>query len=145
MTAQSHDRFVFTALISGLRGRLDAAIIRIADLEAERDAMSQTLLGEAGLADAEHEAPERKGSAWWMAAWREVSRHRTELLARVQQLEGWLRASGEEASRLQRELAARDQEIGELSRQLDLAREGERPIDEVDQDAPAVIPEEEIH
>lgn len=112
------DPVVLRSLVSGLRDRLDTAIIRIADLEAERDSLRTTLLGEAEVADAEREIPERKGSAWWMAAWREVSRHRTELLHTVQRLEGWLLDSGKEAARLQTELdRAREQNAG-LARQL---------------------------
>lgn len=137
MTAQLQDRLVLSTLVSGLRSRLDAAIIRIADLESECSSLRTTLLGEAEVADAERELPERKGSAWWMSAWREVTRQRNEMLARVQTLEVWLKESGEEATRLQTELTDRIREIGELTRALDLARAGEQVIEDA--------PDDEVH
>lgn len=101
-----------------LRRQLDQAHARNAELTAERNALRATLIGEAVIADAEREIPERKGSAWWMAAWREVSRHRSELLVRVQQLEAWLLASGRESTRLQAELDQVREQNGGLARLL---------------------------
>lgn len=98
----------------------------IAEGHEERKALRSTLLGEAELAEAQAEPHEKRGSAWWHAAWREVSRHRAELLLRVGQLERWTREGGLEATRLQTELTAARKEIGQLTRQLELARSGER-------------------
>ena len=63
---------------------------------------------------------------------------------RRQQLNGWLLESGKEATQLQRDLTAAREVIGNLERQLDLARSGEQaPVAEEDVDT--VVADEEIH
>jgi chromosome segregation ATPase len=105
-------------LVAELRGQLDQALATNAELTAELQALRATLLGEAVIAEDEREVPERRGSAWWRAAWREVTRHRAELTRRVQQLEGWLLDGGREATQLQAELHRCREQNGELARQL---------------------------
>lgn len=100
----------------------------IKGLRDDLDAIRQTLIGTAELAEAEGEPADKRGAAWWRGAWREVTRHRSELILRMQQLERWHLEHGAEATRLQRDLDVARQEIGELTRQLDLARDGERII-----------------
>lgn len=119
----------------------------VATLRADNDALRRTLLGEAELADAQSEPEEARGPGWWRACWREVSRERSELRVRVKSLEDWLLESGKEATQLQRDLDAARQVIGNLERQLDLARTG-APVEADDQDdwdADTVIEDEEIH
>jgi DNA repair exonuclease SbcCD ATPase subunit len=103
--------------VSELRRLVDEQRIRIAELEAERDSLRATILGESVVAD-QGENPERKGAAWWHRSWREVTRHRDELLARVQKLETWLLESGREAEDLQRELERSREQNGGLARLL---------------------------
>lgn len=153
-------------IASELRRQLDEAIAKRADLERtlairderiaqlerdiipgmreESDALRRTLLGEAELAEAQAEPDDVRGPGWWRMAWREISRHRSELIHRVQQLNGWLLESGKEATQLQRDLTAAREVIGNLERQLDLARSGEQaPVAEEDVDT--VVADEEIH
>jgi len=118
LRASTNPGAIFSACVE-LRAELDEARAQIVVLTTERDALRKTLIGEAVIADTEREVPERKGSAWWMSAWREVSRHRTELAHRVQQLEAWLLESGREASRLQTELDGLRDQNGGLARLLD--------------------------
>lgn len=106
-----------------LRRQLDEAHAKNAELAAERDALRTTLIGEAALAESQHEPDEQRGSAWWRSAWREVSRHRSELLRRVQQLEGWSLEHGAEAMRLQTELDVARHEHGLAAAMLDATQE----------------------
>lgn len=90
---------------------------QIAESEVERQILRGTLVGEAELADAFGD-PYQRGTEYWHTAWKEVSRHRSELLVRVQQLERWLLDAGAESNQLQRELdRSREQNAG-LARQL---------------------------
>lgn len=106
--------------------RVAAVERQVAEGNAEREVLRQTLLGEAALAEAQHEPPEKRGPGWWRAACGEATRHRAELMLRVHQLERWCREHGVEATRLQTELTAERDRTGLLTRQLELARMGER-------------------
>lgn len=110
-------------IAAALRSQLDEERAKSSELAAERDALRSTLMGEAELAESQHEPHETRGSAWWRAAWREVSRHRSELLHRVQQLEGWSLEHGAEAMRLQTERDIARHEHGVAASMLDATQE----------------------
>jgi len=113
-------------LVALLRRQLDESRVRIGELEIERDALKATLLGEAVVADSEGEDPNVRGATWWWECWRYVSEHRSVLLRRVQQLEQWCQEHGKELTKLQTDLGKARDDVGVLTRQLDLARSGER-------------------
>ncbi len=122
-----------TAKCIGLQREIAIRDDRVAAVEqqvregnAEREVLRKTLLGEADLADAQCESPDVRGASWWKGAWREVRRHNAELNLRIQKLERWLDESGREATGLQTERDTAREEIGQLTRQLELARAGER-------------------
>lgn len=118
-----------------LRRQLEESRAKVAELEAllaeakvaidEGRAVLQVAAEQvAGILDADTR-PDR-WSRFWFAAWGNANRLHADAMMRIIKLEKWLRESGDEATRLQTALSTADEEIGALTRALDLARAGER-------------------
>lgn len=93
-------------------GRAGARIIELeqvcAELNTERTGLQARVLGIAEEADRDQEIPEKRGSAFWMAAWRaarkELGEKALELVKQEQELarrSQWLKEYGEELARMQ--------------------------------------------
>ena len=94
-------------------------------LNEQIEELRTALLTEAEAAAESGEADE-KPSRFWFSSWTNSNRRNAQLLLENVKLRRWLDESGREATKLQGERdAARDQ-IGRLTRQLELARAGER-------------------
>lgn len=109
-----------------LEARIAAQDARIKALEEQLAELRSALQVAADqLAPAADVRPDR-WSRFWFAAWGNANRLHGDAMMRIIKLEKWLRESGEEATRLQTALSTADEEIGALTRALDLARAGER-------------------
>lgn len=67
-----------------------------------------------------------RGVSFWAKAFDASRQRNAKLLLEIDRHKRWHLEDGREAERLQALVAERDQEIGELTRALDLARAGER-------------------
>lgn len=102
-----------TGLIAQLRAKLrevederDAQARAIASLNTELGQLRAALQGEVdeldpSLVDPKTAVTERRGSAFWFAAWRNATRRQADRAIRVIELERWMKEAGEELARLQ--------------------------------------------
>lgn len=95
------------------------------ELQRQVEDMRRVLLGTAeDIANDGRE--EERGPAFWFASWTNGNRRNAELMLQQAKQAKWLLEHGQEAARLQTALDLARNEIGELTRALDLARAGER-------------------
>jgi chromosome segregation ATPase len=94
---------------AGIAGaRVKELELVLAELQRERGELQARIHGIAEQADRDQEMPEARGSAFWMAAWREARRQHgekaLELVKQEQELATraqWLKEYGEELARMQ--------------------------------------------
>lgn len=96
------------------------------ELNRQIDDLRRVLVGTAEDLAEEHDPEKQRSRIFWQSAFQASNKTRAELMLRVTTLQRWLREQGEESTRLQTKLLVAENEIGELTRALDLARSGER-------------------
>ena len=116
-----------------LMARRDAEQLKvIAEQQAELGRLRKALIGEGEIAESENEPEGRHGEMWWRAVAREANADRGAKALRIAKLEQWLMDAGKEATKLQTRVAELERELGELTRQLNLSRDGERVLGPVE-------------